>query len=302
MKKSALVTLIVTTALLASAGIGLGQTNFQTPKSTSLTAFNSTSQTEKELKELEAAYFRTYREVHSNKAREAGAAFFERLIANDYFLINEQGNIGDKAQRIVAIRNLDITNVSNNWTNMRVLLYRDMALVYSNFSFQARLKSKPISGAGIHAHWYQQRQGRWQQVAALAMPPTVQPSFLNKMDVAIRAFKHWQSGWQTGNFTTFLSMTTVNFNFWFPAGQHRGQFSGAEGKARIVAKTREHGEAKDRLALKPYRITSNGNTVVFEFESVGTLNGKPYKGRNVISLDIEGNKVSGFREYFGDLG
>ncbi len=302
MKQRILVPIILTTALLASAGVGLGQTNFQILGSTTLSAENSISQTEKELKELEAAYFRTYREIRSNKAREAGAVFFERLIADDYFLINEQGNIGDKAQRIATIRNLDITNVSNNWTNMRVFLYGDMALVYSNFSFHARLKSKPIGGGGIHAHWYQQRQGRWQQVAALAMSPTVQPSFLNKMDVAIRAFKQWQSGWQTGNFTTFLSMTTDRFNFWFPAGQHRGQFSGAEGKARIVTKTREHGEAKDRLALKPYRITSNGNTVMFEFESVGTLNGKPYKGRNVISLDIEGNKVSGFREYFGDLG
>lgn len=301
MKKRILVSIVVTNALLASAGIGLSQTNLQTLGSKSLTAENSTSQTEKELKDLDAAYFRTYREIQSNGDREAGAAFFERLIANDYFNINEQGNIGYKAQRIANIRNLEITNVSNNWTDMRVRLSGNMALVYSNFSFQARLKGKPISGGGIHAHWYQKREGRWQQVAALVMPPTVEPSFLNKMDVAIRAFRQWQSGWQTGNFTTFLSMTTDNFNFWSPAGQHRGQFSGAEGKARMVAKTREHSEAKDRLTLKPYRITSSGNTVVFEFGSVGMLSSKLYKGRNVISLDIEGDKVSGFREYFGDL-
>ena len=70
----------------------------------------------------------------------------------------------------------------------------------------------------------------------------------------------------------------------------------------MVAKIREHTEAKDRFTLKPYRVTSSGNTVVFEFDSVGTLGGKPCKGRNVISLDIEGSKISGFREYFGDLG
>lgn len=122
------------------------------------------------------------------------------------------------------------------------------------------------------------------------------------MDVGLRAFKNWQKGWQTGDLAAYLAMTTDKFSFWFPAGKHRGQFSGAEGKARMVAKCREHTGAKDRLTFKPYRIIGNNNTVVFEFESEGTIGGKPYKGRNVISLDVEGEKISGFREYFGDFG
>lgn len=296
--KSILTLYVITFACLSYAPVTLSQADSKTS--------NSTSQIENQLKQIDAAYFRNYLVMQKGGDRTEGVEFFERLIADDYFNIDENGNLSHKAGRIATIRNPNLITESNGWTDMQVRLYGDTALVYSNFSFRAKSNGKLVSGSGIHAHWYQKRNGQWLQVAALGLPAsnqsTGEPSSLKKMDVALRAFKHWQRGFQTGDFAPYLAMTADNFLFWFPAGKQRGQFSGAAGKMQMVAKARSHTEAKDRLNLKPYRITTSNNTVVFEFDAEGTINGKPYKGRNIISLDIEGEKISGFREYFGDLG
>lgn len=122
------------------------------------------------------------------------------------------------------------------------------------------------------------------------------------MEVGMRAFKNWQTGWQTGDFTPFLAMTTDNFLFQFPAGANRGVFTGTAGKKRIIAKTRDHSAQGDRAIFTVFRTANSDKTVTFEFDSTGTIGGNPYKGRNAISFDVEKGKISGFREYFGDLG
>lgn len=121
------------------------------------------------------------------------------------------------------------------------------------------------------------------------------------LDVAQRGLAAFQRGWETGDFAAYIAMLTDDFLFWFPAGPHRGKYAGREGREHMVAKCREQAEAGDRLTFAPYRVTSNDTTVMFEFDSKGTISGKPYKGRNAISLDVIGDRISGFREYFGDL-
>jgi hypothetical protein len=120
--------------------------------------------------------------------------------------------------------------------------------------------------------------------------------------IAQQAFEAFEQGWATGNFQPFLNSLTDEFIFWYPYGEYRGKFSGYEGKAMIVAKCRGHSESGDRLIFsKPHHITSSSTTVMFEFECEGVLGGEPYEGRLAIALDVSGNKISGFREYFGDV-
>ena len=50
------------------------------------------------------------------------------------------------------------------------------------------------------------------------------------------------------------------------------------------------------------RQSGGGNTFVCEFRDEGTLRGEPYKNRVAISLDVCGDKICGYREYFGSDG
>jgi ketosteroid isomerase-like protein len=122
------------------------------------------------------------------------------------------------------------------------------------------------------------------------------------LKVAKHAFAAFTEGWTTGNFQPFLEMLTDEFTFWYPYGKYHGKFSGREGKAKMIAKCRDHHEAGDRLCLSPpHHITSSITTVIFEFECEGVISGEPYRGRIAIALDISNDKISGFREYFGDV-
>jgi uncharacterized protein (DUF3820 family) len=95
---------------------------------------------------------------------------------------------------------------------------------------------------------------------------------------------------------------TDEFTFSYPYGKYRGKFSGLEGKAQIVAKYLEHSASGDRLRFNPpHNITSNDQTVLFEFECEGMIDVGKYQGRIAIALDISNDKICGFREYFGDV-
>ena len=49
-------------------------------------------------------------------------------------------------------------------------------------------------------------------------------------------------------------------------------------------------------------VTAEGERVVFEFADEGQLRGKPYRNRVAIALEVCGEKICGYREYFGLVG
>lgn len=117
------------------------------------------------------------------------------------------------------------------------------------------------------------------------------------------AFDLFAQGWKTGDFDPYIELLAEEMMFWFPTGVHRGQFIGVEGRQQMIAKCRDHEQAGDRLTFSlPQYVLSDGSSVLFEFEAEGLYAGQPYKGYNVIAFEIAGDKVIGFREYFGDLG
>lgn len=122
------------------------------------------------------------------------------------------------------------------------------------------------------------------------------------LKIAQQAFTAFAEGWMTSNFQTFLEMLTDEFTFWYPYGKYRGKFIGREGKAQMIAKCRDHSEAVDQLTFSsPHHITSSDTTVMFEFECEGIIGGESYHRRLAIALDVSNDKISGFREYFGDV-
>lgn len=122
------------------------------------------------------------------------------------------------------------------------------------------------------------------------------------LETAWTAFRRFETGWKTGDFQPYLAMLTDEFTFWFPVGKHKGRFAGREGKAQMIAKCHDHAQAGERLTFAaPHLVTSNDKTVVFQVHVEGTAGGEAVKGCIAISIDVSGEKISGFREYFGEF-
>ncbi|MBD0264892.1 MAG: nuclear transport factor 2 family protein [Tolypothrix sp. Co-bin9] len=122
----------------------------------------------------------------------------------------------------------------------------------------------------------------------------------NTLKVAHQAFAHFQHGLATGEWNSFLDMLTEDFSFWFPVGKYHGLNVGkqkAEAFFQYVAEVFSPG-----LTLTLDSVTSNEKTVVFEFRDEGMMWKEPYKNRIAVSFDVRGDKICGYREYFGSDG
>lgn len=119
------------------------------------------------------------------------------------------------------------------------------------------------------------------------------------IDIALRAFGYLADGHQRGSFQHYLDMLTDDYTFYAPVGEFRGKNVGKE-RAAAFYNTITAAKA-DFTFSKPLRITSNGYTVVIEFTDEGTIMGQTYFNRIASSFDIKGDKICGYREYFGDI-
>ena len=118
--------------------------------------------------------------------------------------------------------------------------------------------------------------------------------------VAQQGFQFFTHGLATGDWQAFLDMLTDDFSFWFPIGPYHGL---NEGKARAADFFKYVNETFNQgLVVTLDRVTSNATTVVFEFRDQGQMRGQPYKNRVAVSFDVRGNKICGYREYFGSDG
>jgi ketosteroid isomerase-like protein len=119
--------------------------------------------------------------------------------------------------------------------------------------------------------------------------------------VADKAFDGLTQGLATGKWDAFFALLADDFTFWFPTGKYLGQH---QGKAQAVEFFQYVSSAFPGgiRVVEVLRRSGSGNTYVYEFRDEGTLRGEPYKNRVAISLDVCGDKICGYREYFGSDG
>ena len=121
--------------------------------------------------------------------------------------------------------------------------------------------------------------------------------------IALRAFQRFAHGWATGDFQPYINMLAEEVEFSFPEGEYQGHYTGKEGRGKMIAKCRGHADAGERLTLHPpHHVTSSGTTTVFEFVAEGMLVDGFYRGEIAIALEVSGERVTGFREYYGYAG
>jgi ketosteroid isomerase-like protein len=123
----------------------------------------------------------------------------------------------------------------------------------------------------------------------------------NTLKVAYQAFENLKIGLTTENWTPMLDILTEDFTFWFPVGPYQGLNIGKEKAKDFFQYVSEvFGHTIKLTSLE--HVTSNETTVVFEFRDEGMMRSEPYKNRIAVSFDVRGDKICGYREYFGSDG
>jgi ketosteroid isomerase-like protein len=123
----------------------------------------------------------------------------------------------------------------------------------------------------------------------------------NTLKVAYQAFENLKIGLTTEDWTPMLDILTEDFTFWFPVGPYQGLNIGKEKAKDFFQYVSEvFGHTIKLTSLE--HVTSNETTVVFEFRDEGMMRSEPYKNRIAVSFDVRGDKICGYREYFGSDG
>ncbi|WP_019506305.1 nuclear transport factor 2 family protein [Pleurocapsa sp. PCC 7319] len=123
----------------------------------------------------------------------------------------------------------------------------------------------------------------------------------NTLKVAHQAFANLQHGLSTGDWNPMLDLLTEDFTFWFPVGPYHGLNEGKAKAQDFFQYVSEVFEQSIKLTSLD-RVTHNETTVVFEFRDEGRMWQEPYKNRIAVSFDVRGDKICGYREYFGSDG
>lgn len=123
----------------------------------------------------------------------------------------------------------------------------------------------------------------------------------NTLKVGYQAFENLQYGFTTGEWNPMLDLLAEDFTFWFPVGPYHGLNVGKErAKSFFLYVSEVFGQTIRLTSLES--VTSNEKTVVFEFRDEGMMRGEPYRNRIAVSFDVRGDKICGYREYFGSDG
>ncbi len=135
----------------------------------------------------------------------------------------------------------------------------------------------------------------------LSFVQTRTPKVRTPKAVAEEAFVDFRAGLATGEWGPFLARLSDDFTFHFPLGQYQGLNEGKDRAAEFfafVSQVYSDGLFVDEV----FGVTADGTRVVFEFSDHGLMFGKPYANQVAISLDVCGEQICGYREYFGLVG
>jgi len=122
---------------------------------------------------------------------------------------------------------------------------------------------------------------------------------------AVGAFERFKEGLATGRWQGFLDLLADDFSFYFPTGTWHGEWRGRAKAAEFFAYVST--VFPEGLEVTLDRILCSDTTCVFEFRDRGTMvipgqSPQPYENRVAVSLDVRGDRIVGYREYFGSDG
>jgi uncharacterized protein (DUF1330 family) len=218
------------------------------------------------------------------KLRPDGAALYEKYLQGTRPLMAEYG-IG-----VLAVGSgLASEHSTEEWPINAVLTCPDLEAAQGFLSDPRYLQIRDE---------YRDRAYETLRLSLVASRP---PRIRAPKAVAEEAFSDFRRGLETGEWGPFLERLSEDFTFRFPVGTFQGEHEGkekAEAFFRYVSEAFPEGLEITELE----RVTAEENRVVFEFSDEGLLRGEPYRNLVAISLDVCGELLCGYREYFGLVG
>ncbi len=98
------------------------------------------------------------------------AAFFERVLADEWTIITPDGKALDKAQHLREMKDGTLKVESSETLEMKVRVYGDAAVITGRGRWKAKDKGEPIGGTVRWTDVYIKRGGKWQCVASQVTP------------------------------------------------------------------------------------------------------------------------------------
>ena len=112
-------------------------------------------------------------------------------------------------------------------------------------------------------------------------------------------FTAWEKG-EAGNGYADFKNHIDESNFKTFSHPLKGNYTNKEALQKLVEIIKEREVNPNQLQFSNVITYSFQNNFCFQFDSEGKVSGGfPYKGYNIIQLEIKGAKLVGFREYFG---
>lgn len=135
------------------------------------------------------------------------------------------------------------------------------------------------------------------------MDPSSKQTPDNLTQTAEKAFAAWQYGELTGNYTNFKTLLADDFNVFSHPSPDRGVYYGERARTALLKLIEGRAMAPNQLIFSNAQFLVGSKSVAVQFDSEGSFVNRKYsyKGYNVIVFEIEKEKISGFREYFGDV-
>ena len=101
---------------------------------------------------------------------KADVATLEGLTSDDYFLINANGQMSDKATTMKNIKTGVIKLTSNEVSDMKVRVYGDTAVVMGKSTAKGSIGGRELKGPVMFTRVYVKKNGKWQSVAFQQTP------------------------------------------------------------------------------------------------------------------------------------
>jgi ketosteroid isomerase-like protein len=101
---------------------------------------------------------------------KADVATLEGLTADDYILINANGQMSDKAATMNNIKTGNIKLTANEVSDLKVRVYGDTAVVTGKSNAKGTIGGRELKGPVMFTRVYVKKNGKWQSVAFQQTP------------------------------------------------------------------------------------------------------------------------------------